>query len=373
MRVLIAPNSFRGGPGARWVAEALKSGLVRAAAVSAVETIPLSDGGDGALDVSQDLLGGRRVQVNVQDPLGAPVFASYLLTEDGTAFVETAQASGLSLVADRPRQPLVANTSGTGQLIAHAVANGATRIVVTAGGTASVDVGAGALAALGTRFRDENGRLLPAKPRDLVRVRHIDTRPAVELLRDVRLEVLSDVFTPLEDNIGRFGAQKGITAPDTVVLRAMLTAVLTAFGCQDKALVHERLLGAGGGLAAGLRAVFGAPVRHGGEFFATLSGLASAIDRADLVITAEGRLDRGSWEGKAPGLVATMAAARGKHVVIVAGEVAMPSQDLPTGVRCVELGLPPPEPGRAETAERWQAVANAATAAIELGAMPNAS
>ncbi|MCS7477827.1 glycerate kinase [Umezawaea endophytica] len=371
MRVLVAPNAFRGGPGARWVADALASGL--AGAVDEVVAVPLSDGGDGALEVLEDLVGGHRVAVEAEDPLGAPVSAEYLVADDGTAFVETARASGLTLVADRPRRPLAATTRGTGQLIAHAVAHGATRVVVTAGGTASVDLGAGALAALGVRFLDEAGQPVAAGPGDLVRVRSADTGPAVDLLRDVRIEVLSDVFTPLGRNVDRFGAQKGVTASDAVVIRAALDAVATALGDRDGTLADTRLLGAGGGLVAGLHAVFDAPVRHGGEFFASLAGLADRIDRADLVLTAEGRVDHGSWDGKVTGLVAGMAVARGKPVVVVAGEVSLPDHDLPAGVRCVELGLRPPLPGQAETAERRHALARAARSALDLGAVSNAS
>ncbi|MCX4902787.1 glycerate kinase [Streptomyces sp. NBC_00878] len=373
MRVLVAPNAFRGGPGARWVGEGLASGLVRTGLVDSVVTIPLSDGGDGALDIAAELLGGTRVRTTAEDPLGAPVSADYLLTDDGTAFVETARASGLRLVAGRPRQPLVANTKGTGQLIAHAVGQGATRVVVTAGGTASVDFGAGALAALGVRFLDSAGRLLTPTPRDLVHVRRVDTGPAVELLRDVCVEVLSDVSTPLRHNIERFGAQKGITPPDAVVLHDMLDALLAALGRQDDTLLAEPFLGAGGGLAAGLRAAFDAPVSHGGEFFASLAGLAGQIERADLVLTAEGRFDRGSWDGKVPGLVATMARQQGKPVVIIVGELAVPAGDLPSGVHCVELGLEPPTPANAETAERRHAFERAALSALAHGAMPHAS
>ncbi|MFC0111623.1 glycerate kinase [Kibdelosporangium aridum] len=372
MRVLVAPNAFRGGPGARWVGEALTSGVMHAGVVSSVATIPLSDGGDGALDVATDLLGGSRVRTTADDPLGAPVSAEYLLTQDGTAFVETAQASGLRLVVDRPKQPLVANTRGTGQLIAHAIARGATKVVVMAGGTASVDLGAGALAALGVRFYDAAGRSLQPTPRDLVHVRHVDTGPALDLLRGVRVEVLSDVSTPLRDNIERFGAQKGITTSDAVVLRGMLDAVLTALGCQED-LAAKPFHGAGGGLAAGLHTVFDAPVSHGGGFFASLAGLAGQIDRADLVLTAEGRFDDGSWEGKVPGLVATMAMEQGKRVVIIVGEMALPSGDLPPGVHCVELGLEPPAPGNAETSDRWHAFARAARSALDCGSVPHAS
>ncbi|MEV5019773.1 glycerate kinase [Streptomyces sp. NPDC053780] len=373
MRVLVAPNAFRGGPGARWVGDGLASGLVRTGSVDSVVTIPLSDGGDGALDIAAELLGGTRIWTTAEDPLGAPVPADYLLTDDKTAFVETARASGLRLVADRPRQPLLANTKGTGQLIAHAVGQGATRVVVTAGGTASVDFGTGALAALGVRFLDSAGRSLTPVPRDLVHVRRVDTAPAVELLRDVRVEVLSDVSTALRHNVERFGAQKGITPPDAVVLHDMLAALPAAFGRQDDLLLAEPFLGAGGGLAAGLHAAFDAPASHGGEFFASLAGLAGQIERADLVLTAEGRFDRGSWDGKVPGLVATMARQQGKPVVIIAGELAVPAGELPPGVHCVELGLEPPTPANAESAERRPAFERAAMSALTQVAMTHAS
>lgn len=365
MRVLLAPNAFRGGPSARWVADALASGLQQSAGVTDVVTMPLSDGGDGALAVAEELTAGQRVRVPVTDPLGHRHVAEYLRTGP-VAFVETALAAGLELVSDRRPQPLVANTAGVGQLIVHAVSSGARRIIVAAGGMASVDLGAGALAELGVRFFNGDGKPLCARPRDLVYVRQIDATRARALLAHVAVEALSDVWTPLGGNIARFGAQKGITASDAVLLEQMISRFLAASGHLDSTLLKRPLLGAGGGLAAGLHTVLGAPVRHGGDYFATRAGLRSCIERADLVITAEGRLDHGSLDGKLPALVAWTAAALGKPTVIVAGQITISERDLPAGVRCVELGLPPPPRGGAETPERWNALARAAQSAVEI-------
>jgi len=369
VRVVLAPNAFRGGPDALWVAEALACGLRELPEVDDIIAIPLSDGGDGALRVAEVVLGGHRVQTSVEGPLRDSVSADYLITSDGTAFIETAAASGLHLVADQPRQPLIATTRGTGQLIAHALGRGVRRLIVTAGGTASVDMGAGALAMLGVRFVAADGSAITPEPRQLTRVHHIDLRALLPALTATSMLVLSDVTTPLQDNIARFGHQKGITADDAVVLTQALKSLVAVFGDRGPELLRERLLGAGGGLAAGLHAVLGAGVIQGSEYFVSSTGLIEHIERADIVITAEGRFDRGSLDGKLPFVVASLAAQRGKLAVIVAGEVAVPASELPPGVRCVELGLPPPRPGQAASPDRLRALANAAKAAVRRGVL----
>jgi glycerate 2-kinase len=369
VRVVLAPNAFRGGPDAFWVADALELGLRDAPEVDDIIAIPLSDGGDGALQVAEMVMGGHRVQTSVEGPLRDSISASYLIAPDGVAFIETAVASGLHLVADQPRQPLIATTRGTGQLIAHALGQGARRLIVTAGGTASVDMGAGALAMLGARFIAADGSAVTPDPWQLTRVHHIDLRALLPTLAGTSMLVLSDVTTPLHDSIERFGHQKGITTDDALVLTQALKRLAAAFGDRGVELLREPLLGAGGGLAAGLHAALGARVIQGSEYFIAATGLIEHIERSDLVITAEGRFDRGSLDGKLPFVVASLAARRGKVAVIIAGEVAVSASELPPGIRCVELGLPPPRPGQAGGSDRLRALANAAKAAVRQGAL----
>jgi glycerate kinase len=364
MRIVMAPNAFRGGPSASWVATALASGLRDLSFVEHVESLPLSDGGDGAVEAAELLLGGRRVTVPVSDPVGEAREATYLLTGDGTAVIESAQASGLAGLAGRRLRPLHASTAGTGELILHALSNGARRLLVTAGGTASVDMGAGALAALGARFLDAHGNELAATPAALTALDRVEIGQVRRRLQRIPVKVLSDVSTPLASNIAQFGPQKGVGPDEAPVLERALRALCDGLGDRVGALLHTPLLGAGGGLAAGLHRALGAEVMSGSEYFIQTSGLPRFVDDADLVVTAEGRFDESSLAGKLPFAVARLAAGSGTPALIVTGESTVPDERLPAGTRVVSLGTPPPRPGEATTAERAHLLAEALISAL---------
>jgi glycerate kinase len=345
------------------VADALSSGIRDL--VADVVSIPLSDGGDGALDVAEECLGGERVTVAVRDPLGRPASAAYLMLPGGRAFIETAEASGLHLLADTQRRVLDSDTYGTGQLMADAVRRGASSLIVSAGGTASVDVGAGALAALGARFLAADGRRLPPVPRRLREVARVDLSSPRRTFARIPVLVLSDVATTLTCNVARFGPQKGITPGDAVTIREAMNSLAAAMGQADDLIFRTPLLGAGGGLAAGLHAGLMAEVCSGSDYFMAAAGLAGHISQSDLVITAEGRFDEGSLDGKLPYAVASLAGRLGKPAVIIAGECRVPASRLPPGVRCLELGLPPPSRCDAASPARRRALMSAARRAVE--------
>ncbi len=362
MRVIIAPSAFRGGPSARWVAEALAGGIRDL--VDGLACVPLTDGGGGALDVAQHIFAGTRHAVAVQDPVGRPHRAAYLMLPSGAAFISVAEASGLHLMGCHERRPLESGTYGTGQLMADALRRGARRLIVSAGGTASVDMGAGALAALGARFRAADGTPLAPVPRHLREVRQADLREPRRLIAHAPVLVLSDVATALEQNITLFGPQKGIGPGEAVILRDALASLALVMGSQDGAIFRAPLMGAGGGLAAGLHLGLMAEVVAGSDYFIGAAGLASQIRHADLVITAEGRFDEGSLDGKLPYAVAVLAARLGKPTVIITGECRVPAAALPPGVRCLELGLPPPRRDEAASAGRERALMRAARQAV---------
>jgi glycerate 2-kinase len=278
MRLLAAPDKFRGTLTAREAAAAIAAGAARAG-WEAVE-LPLADGGEGTLDV----LGGGNRRTTVSGPLGEPVDAAWRLEEDGTALIEAAQACGLSL-AGGPEQndPLGATSRGVGELIAAAVAEGAQRIVVAVGGVASTDGGVGAVEAL---------------PSSL---------PPLEVACDVEARWLdaADVFAP----------QKGATPEQVELLRERLAR-----------LDVPDLPGAGaaGGLAGGLVAV-GAHLVPGFDFVADRVGLDERLAETDLLVTGEGRLDATSFTGKVVGRTVDRAAAAGVGAFVVAGEVAAES------------------------------------------------
>jgi glycerate kinase len=361
MRVVVAPNAFRGGPSATWLADIFARGLQ--GMVAEVVRVPLTDGGDGALEVAQRIMGGRTVSVSALDPLRSSVRGSYLITPDRTAFIESAQVSGLHLVDHRPRRPLEATTYGTGQLIAHALGQGVRQLIVSAGGMASLDLGAGALAALGARYLAADGSQLPPLPHELARVHSVDLGGLSPQLTHMPILALSDVTTNLDMSIRNYGSQKGITRDDEVIFTRFLHALPRAFGHPGTALIRTRLLGAGGGLSAGLFMALKASVRSGSDYFIEAAGLANEIRRSDLIITAEGRFDEGSLDGKLPYAVGTLAGRLGKPAVVITGDVRL-RYEVP-GIRFIELGMPPPKAGETMSTDRQRAFILAAQRAVQ--------
>jgi glycerate kinase len=275
VRLLAAPDKFRGTLTAREAASAVAAGGDRAGWTT-VE-LPLADGGEGTLDV----LGGGNRRLTVTGPLGGPVEAEWRLEEDGTALIEAALACGLSLAGGAEQNdPLAATSRGVGELVATAVAEGARRIVVAVGGVASTDGGAGAVAAL---------------PSDL---------PPIDVACDVEARFLdaADVFAP----------QKGATPEQVEILRERLERI---------AVPDLPGSGAAGGLAGGLAAV-GARLLPGFDLVAARLGFDSRLAEADLVVTGEGLVDATSSTGKVVGRVLERAKAAGVEALVVAGDVA---------------------------------------------------
>ena len=269
--VLVAPDSFKGSFSAREVADHVSAGLEQRGR-DAVR-LPVADGGDGTLDVLLAALGGERISARVSDPLGRPVDAEIGLLDDGRiAVVEAARASGLALVGERERDAWAASTRGTGELIVAAVDAGARKVIVGAGGTATTDGGAGAVAAL----------------------RDAGARPPIRVACDVR--------TPWERAARVFGPQKGAD-PDTVRRLERRLARLARAAPRDPRGVP--LTGCGGGLSGGLWAHFGARLEPGAALVLDMVGFDERMRAARFVVTGEGRIDAQTLAGKAVGEVAT--------------------------------------------------------------------
>jgi glycerate 2-kinase len=267
--VLVAPDSFKGSFSAGEVAAAISAGL-RDGGTEAVE-LPVADGGEGTLDAVVGALGGEYRTAAVSDPLGRAVEARFGLLPEGRAVVEMARASGLGLVAEGERDAWAASTRGTGELIAAAVAAGARTVVVTVGGSATTDGGAGALAAL-----DEAGV-------------------------DPELEVVCDVRTPFEDAPRVFGPQKGADVAMVERLEVRL-AELAATAPRDPRGVP--MTGCAGGLAGGLWAFRGATLVPGAAFVLDALGFDAHVQEAAFVVSGEGSLDEQTADGKAVGELA---------------------------------------------------------------------
>lgn len=347
--VVCAPNAFKGSLSAIDAAAAMALGVADAGAEAVA--VPVADGGDGTLDV---LLASdpapRVLTVHTYGPLGGPATARLGLLSVGrpatsTAVVEMAEASGLRLLRAEQLDPLRASSRGTGGLIRVALGQGATRVIVGVGGSASTDGGAGILQALGARLLDADGHdLRPggAALRDLAAIDWDGLEPRV---RQVQMEVAVDVRNPLLGPDGAaavFAPQKGATAEDVAVLEdglARLAAVAAVTERRGDELAESAGAGAAGGAAFGL-ACAGAHLVAGAPLVCDLVHLDAALANADLVLTGEGRLDAQTAMGKAPAEVARRSAHAGLPCIAIAGAVIEPAPHLFSGVISLEELFP---------------------------------
>jgi glycerate 2-kinase len=267
---LVAPDSFKGTFSAREVAQAVADGL-RSAGREARE-LPVADGGEGTMEVLVEALGGEIRTTTVSDPLGRPVEAAFALLPDGSAVVEMAQASGLSLVAEGDRDAWDASTRGTGELIAAAAGADASPIIVTVGGSATTDGGAGALGAL------EQAGVSP------------------------KMHVVCDVRVPFEDAPRIFGPQKGADEAMVERLGRRLDELAASYPRDPRG---EPMTGCAGGLSGGLWAVHDAELLPGAPYVLDAIGFDALMRGSAFVVTGEGALDEQTLQGKIVGEVAT--------------------------------------------------------------------
>ena len=329
MRVVVAPDKFRGTLTAVEAADAIARGWRERDPQAEIERVPVADGGEGTLDTLVHALGGRWLRARVSGPLGDPVDAAYGLAETGDgllAVVEMARASGLGLLAPSRRDPLRATTRGTGELILAAAAHRPRRILVCIGGSATTDAGAGMAQALGIRLLDDGGRDIPPGGRGLGRLARIDATGLARDVRDLDVVVAVDVDNPLTGATGAaavYGPQKGAGPEEIAVLEEGLGR-FAAVVHRDLGIDVRHVPGAGaaGGLGAGLLAFLGARLRPGFELVAEALDLGRKLEAAAACVTGEGRFDAQSSRGKAPAGVLRLAREAGCRSVLIAGEVA---------------------------------------------------
>lgn len=330
MKVLVAPNAFKGSLSCSDAARALARGVRAVLKDAEIVEIPVADGGDGLIDSLKAAMGGELVSAPARGPLGERRRASYLWNPaKKLAVIEMARASGLALVPTGKRRPMDATSRGTGDLIRDAVRRGARTVIVGMGGTASSDGGAGMARALGARLLDCDGRELPDGAADLHRLCSVDARAVRSLLSGVKVIALSDVTNPLLGPKGSarvFGPQKG-AAPAQVVRIERALAVWARALNRDLGVSVAAVPGAGaaGGLGAGLLAFAGAELMPGAPWILEKTGALKALKASDLVLTAEGRLDKTSLFGKAPVALARAAKKAGIPCAAVAGQTDVAS------------------------------------------------
>jgi glycerate 2-kinase len=320
LRVVIAPDSFKGSLAAAEVAAAIADGWRAARPDDEVVLLPQADGGEGTLAAVASAIPGSvlRSAGDVTGPDGRPVEGLWLELPDGTAVVELAQTSGLPLM--ERLDPLGATTRGLGEVIAAALDAGATALAIGLGGSASTDAGAGALAALGLGLRDDAGVPVPDGGGALSRVASVDRSG----LRDAPtggVRLLSDVTAPLLGPSGAaavFGPQKGATPDDIRALDAGLASFADLLG--DGAATPGA--GAAGGAGFGFLAAWGARIEAGSQAIATMTGFAAEAASADVVITGEGRFDNTSITGKVVGNALALVHAGSARPIVIAGQLA---------------------------------------------------
>lgn len=342
MRVVVAPQEFKGSLTSRQAAGAIARGLRRADPTLEVELVPFADGGPGTVEALTTALGGWRETAAVTDPLGRPVEAVWGLLPDGTAVLEMAAASGLHLLRVQEQDPRRACTYGTGQLVRAALHAGCRRLIIGLGGSATNDAGAGMARALGVRFLGPADEPLPPGGAALLRLSRLDASGLDPRLRECQVLAATDVLNPLCGPEGAsqvYGPQKGADPAAAEELDRALTHFAEVVERDVGVSVRDAPgAGAAGGLGAALVAFLGAQLRPGAEIVAEATGLAARLERADLAVTGEGRLDRQTAYGKATSVVARLARQAGVPVVALAGGVALGAEPLFDGVYPITPG-----------------------------------
>ncbi len=323
MKIVIAPDSFKGSLSAPEICDIVEGAILKIMPTAEIIKIPISDGGEGLVEVLVRYQSGELIKIKTKDPLSREITAAYGILDGGVAVIEMSAASGLPLLAAGERNPLKTSTYGTGEMIVDAINRGCRKIILGLGGSATNDGGLGVANALGIRFYDQNRELLAPCGENLSRVMDIDTSQLEPLLQGVEIIIACDVENVLcgvQGAAAIYGPQKGADSE----MVALLDQGLQDFGqlLEKKAtmnLVELKGIGAAGGMALPLVALFKAQLKSGLDIVLDEIGFDSAISGADMIITGEGKTDAQSVMGK----VISGVGKRGKNqnipVVVVSG------------------------------------------------------
>jgi glycerate 2-kinase len=326
MKILIAPDKFKGALNARDVAENIAEGLHEVLPNAEIEIVPMADGGEGTAEAICEARSGSWLKCKAHDPIGREIEARYAWIEDGKlAVMEMSEASGMRRLSENERNPIRATTFGVGEMILDAKNRDAHEIIIGLGGSATNDGGWGMARALGYRFDYEHEHE-QEQEKDTERVADLVVLCRIENPQNLNLPKIIaavDVRNPLLGDNGAtqvFGPQKGASHDELKVLEQALTRLANVVA-EDFGFDYRDKPGAGaaGGLGFGLMSFCGATIRPGFDVVAEAVGLESKMKYADVVITGEGSLDRQTLEGKTPAGVARMARKLGKKVFSIVG------------------------------------------------------
>nr|WP_218623503.1 glycerate kinase [Thermoanaerobacter sp. CM-CNRG TB177] len=326
VKILIAPDKFKESLSALKVADSIEKGILKVFPKAVIEKVPMADGGEGTVESLVDATGGKIIKTNVKDPLFRDIESFYGILGDGkTAVIEMAAASGLYLLKDYERNPMITTTYGTGQLIKDALDRGCRKFIIAIGGSATNDGGAGMATALGVKFYDKDGREIGLGGGALSKIYSIDTSNLDDRLKECRFIVACDVANPLigENGASRvYGPQKGATKEMVEVLDKNLEhygKLLEKYF--NKKIIDVPGSGAAGGLGAGLMAFLNAQLKSGIEIITETLKLEEKIKEADIVISGEGKIDFQTAFGKTISGIAKLCKKHNKPLIVIAGTV----------------------------------------------------
>tara|TARA_Y100000741_G_scaffold56506_1_gene39174 strand:- start:1048 stop:2199 length:1152 start_codon:yes stop_codon:yes gene_type:complete len=334
MKIILAPDSFKGNLTSLEVAIAFEKGIKRVLPRANCIKIPMADGGEGTVQSLIDGIGGEIIRKRVIGPIGQKVFARYGLLSNGTAVIEMAEASGLPLVTTRQKNPTKTTTFGTGELIIDAINKGAKKIIIGIGGSATNDGGVGMAQALGVRFLDSKDKEIKQHGSGgmLKKIVKIDTRETNKVLKNINIIVACDVDSPLCGRLGAsyiFGPQKGATPAMVRVLDDNLKHLAKIIKQSLKKDISKlKGAGAAGGLGAGLVAFAKAKMKSGVDIVIDATNLERHMKNTNLVITGEGRVDSQTAYGKTPSGVAKSARKHGIPTLVIGGGITDDAKDI---------------------------------------------
>jgi glycerate kinase len=335
MRILIAPDTLKGSLNATEAANAIEAGLHLGLPNAECIKIPISDGGEGFLSTLASIFPNmQKESANVTGPQGLPLLAHYgFIPAQKTAFIEWAEAAGLHAVPTNKQHALSAQSTGIGQLIKKAGQQGAKRLIIGLGGSATCDGAVGALAVMGFRFLDKAGKPISPDAAGLLKLEQIETDAAGDFKHHQEIIVLHDVNNPLTGKAGAvvYAKQKGATPKERQLIQQAFTQyarVLEAY--TQKSIQSISGTGAAGGAGAGLYALLNAQLMPGADWILKHLNMAEKIQATDCVIVAEGSLDAQSLQGKAPLKIAALAKKYNKPVIALVGKNSLNTDQLDT-------------------------------------------
>lgn len=323
MRIVIAPDSFKGSLAAAEVCDIVEGAILKIMPTAEIVKIPISDGGEGLVEVLVRHQAGELIKIKTRDPLSREITTAYGILDGEVAVIEMSAASGLPLLTIGERNPLKTSTYGTGEMIVDAINRGCRKIILGLGGSATNDGGLGVASALGVRFYDQNMQLLSPCGENLSRVTTVDTSQVEPLLEGIEIIIACDVENVLCGALGAaavYGPQKGANSE----MVAMLDQGLQVFGrlLEKKTamnLLELKGIGAAGGMALPLVALFKAQLKSGLDIVLDEIDFDSAISRADMIITGEGKTDAQSAMGKVISGVGKRGKKQNIPVVVISG------------------------------------------------------